>query len=51
LGRTEQSRGQIVGFYPIITSSGLNDRVVDLDELFRITEVVILVDRLKLELA
>jgi hypothetical protein len=45
-----QCRGQIVGFYPIVSSGGLNDRVIDLDEFFRIAGSVILVDRFRLEL-
>jgi hypothetical protein len=35
-GCPRQCRGQIVGLYPINTSSGLNDRVVNLDELFSV---------------
>jgi hypothetical protein len=30
----KQCREQIVGLYPIVSLRGLNDRVVDLDELF-----------------
>jgi hypothetical protein len=33
-GCVGQCRGQIVGLHTIVTSSGLNNRVVDLDELF-----------------
>jgi hypothetical protein len=33
-GHARQCHGQIVGLYPIVSPCGLNDRVVDLDELF-----------------
>jgi hypothetical protein len=45
-----QCCGQIVGLYPIVISHGLNDCVVNLDEFFRVVEVVILVNRPRLEL-
>jgi hypothetical protein len=45
-----QSHRQIVGFHPIITSSGLNERVIDLDELFGVVGVVILVNQSRFEL-
>jgi hypothetical protein len=35
---------QIVGFYPIISPYGLNDRVVDLDEHFQVAGTIILID-------
>jgi hypothetical protein len=41
---------QIVGLYLIVTSYGFNDRVVNLDEFFRVAGVVILVNRPRLEL-
>jgi hypothetical protein len=49
-GHAGQNRGQIVGLYHIVTASGLNSRVVDLDELFGIAGDVILVDQSRLEL-
>jgi hypothetical protein len=36
--------GQIVGLYLIVSSSGLDDCMIDLDELLRIAGPVILVD-------
>jgi hypothetical protein len=41
---------QIVGLYLIISPRGLNDRVVDLDELLWVVVAVILVDGPMLEL-
>jgi hypothetical protein len=40
----EQCREKIVGIYLIVSPCGLNDRVVGLDELFRVAKTVILVD-------
>jgi hypothetical protein len=45
-----QCREQIVGLYPIISPCDLNDRLVDLDELFWITGAIILVDGPSLKL-
>jgi hypothetical protein len=47
---TGQCREHIVGLYPIISPRGLNDCVVDLDELLWVAGAVILVDRPRLEL-
>jgi hypothetical protein len=49
-GHVRQSYGQIVDHHSIVTSSGLDDHVVDLDELFRVTGAVILVDQPRVEL-
>jgi hypothetical protein len=40
----EQCREKIVDIYLIVSPCGLNDRVVGLDELFRVAKIVILVD-------
>jgi hypothetical protein len=49
-GRARQYRGLIVGLYPIVSSRGLNDRVVDLDEFLYIAGAVIFVNVPSLEL-
>jgi hypothetical protein len=43
-GHIGQCRGHIVGLYPIISSRGLNDIMIDLDEFFWIAGDVILVN-------
>jgi hypothetical protein len=48
--RARQYREQIVGLYPIVASCGLNDRVVDLDEFFRVAGTVIFTNLPRLEL-
>jgi hypothetical protein len=46
---TEQYRGQIFGLYPIVSSYGHDDCMIDLDELLGIAGLVILFDVLGLE--
>jgi hypothetical protein len=48
--RAGQCRRQIVGLYPIISSSRFNDHVVDLDEFFGVARAVIFVNQSRLEL-
>jgi hypothetical protein len=43
-------RGQKVGLHPIVSSSGLNDGLINLNKLFRIVGVVISIDVASLEL-
>jgi hypothetical protein len=45
-----QCRGQIVGLYPIVTSGGLNDSIIDLDKFFWIAGAIIPVNMPELEL-
>jgi hypothetical protein len=45
-----QCHGKIVGFYPIISSCGLYDCFIDLDEFFGIVGPIILVNVPGLEL-
>jgi hypothetical protein len=45
-----QCHEKIVGLYPIISLRGLNDRVVDLDELFWVAGIIILIDGPRLKL-
>jgi hypothetical protein len=47
---TGQCHEQIVGLYLIISPCGLNDHMVDLDELFWVARTIILVDGPRLEL-
>jgi hypothetical protein len=49
-GRIGQCRGQIVGLHLIISSCGLDDCLIDLDEFFRIAGPIIIVNVPSLEL-
>jgi hypothetical protein len=44
-GCAGQAHGQIIGLYSIVTSSGFDDHVVDLYELFKFAGAIILVDQ------
>jgi hypothetical protein len=44
-----QCCGQIIGLYPIVSSCGLGNSMVDLDELLKIDGSIILVDMPDLE--
>jgi hypothetical protein len=46
----KQCRRQIIGLYSIVSSSGLNDRMIDLVKFFWIVEAIILVNMPRLEL-
>jgi hypothetical protein len=48
-GCAGQCHGWIIGLYQIISSRGLNNCVVDLNELFWIAEVIIFVNMSSLE--
>jgi hypothetical protein len=48
--RAGQCHGQIMDLYPIVSSCGLNDHVVDLDEFSWIAGAVIFVNMPGLEL-
>jgi hypothetical protein len=45
-----QGHAQIVGLYLIITTSILNDQVVDLNEYFGVAGAIIFINRSRLEL-